>query len=159
MGTDTPTQVIASSPETTAPVPAVVPGMPVPDPAALAASMASMNMAGDSLMTPGLNTSMPALTPNHPVPSPDITNIITPTMPVLNPAMTMTPATPALPVLNPAVMAGMPPPAPAVLASMNYSLPAAAQPGVPVPLTYNNVPTAQAIFTPSTQPQQQVTSS
>jgi len=179
--TDTPTQVIARSPETTAPVPAIAPvavapvatvpavapvldpavmaGMPVPDPAALAASMASMNMAGDSLMTPGLNTSMPALTPNHPVPTPDITNIMTPTMPVLNPAMTMPPATPALPVLNPAVMAGMPPPDPAVLASMNYSLPAAVQPGVQVPLTYNNVPTAQAIFTPSTQPQQQVTSS
>ena len=149
---DTPTHPIASSP----PVldPAVLAGMPPPDPAALAVSMSAMSMS------PAANTTMLTSTP-HVMP-------VTPAhpIPVLNPAVLagMPAPDPAIlanmPVPNPAVLAGMPAPNPAVLAGMPATNPAAlADPAVLASFAGagSNISTTQAMFTmPSSPAAQQV---
>ena len=169
---ETPHQLIASSPPQEVLDPAVMAGMPAPDPASLAASFATMMTPGDQSLGAPLQQApvvspvptpvmapvapVPVMTPAAPVPmmapvAP--VPVMAPVAPV--PAMTpaaavpmMTPATyvemispasvpqmaqmtstpivgGAAAALDPAVLAGMPPPDPAVLASMNFSLPAA----------------------------------
>jgi len=163
---DTPTHPIASSP----PVldPAVLAGMPPPDPAALAVSMSAMSMS------PAANTTMLTSTPHviHPIPvlnpavlagmpAPD--PAILANMPVPNPAVLAGMPAPNLAGIaapNPAVLAGMPAPNPAVLAGM--PAPNLADPAVLASFAGagSNIGTTQAMFTmPSSPAAQQVTSS
>ena len=171
---DTPTHPIASSP----PVldPAVLAGMPPPDPAALAVSMSP---AANTTMLTSTPHVMP-VTPAHPIPvlnpavlagmpAPD--PAILANMPVPNPAVLAGMPAPNLAGIaapNPAVLAGMPAPNPAVLAGMPATNPAALA-GMPAPNLADpavlasfagagsNIGTTQAMFTmPSSPAAQQV---
>jgi len=179
---DTPTHPIASSP----PVldPAVLAGMPPPDPAALAVSMSAMSMspAANTTMLTSTPHVMP-VTPAHPIPvlnpavlagmpAPD--PAILANMPVPNPAVLAGMPAPNLAGIaapNPAVLAGMPATNPAALAGMPATNPAALA-GMPAPNLADpavlasfagagsNISTTQAMFTmPSSPAAQQVTSS
>jgi len=133
---DTPTHPIASSP----PVldPAVLAGMPPPDPAALAVSMSP---AANTTMLTSTPHVMP-VTPAHPIP-------------VLNPAVLA-----GMPAPDPAVLANMPATNPAALAGM--PAPNLADPAVLASFAGagSNISTTQAMFTmPSSPAAQQVTSS
>ena len=149
---ETPHQLIASSPPQEVLDPAVMAGMPQPDPASLAASFATMMTPGASMasqvqaaltITPaGTNPVSPVITP-APVPvalmsAPMVTPLGTSQAPVpmmtsplgvsqapvpvmaeaaVTSVMTSTPMT-GVSGLEPAVLAGMPPPDPALLASI-----------------------------------------
>ena len=84
-------------------------GMPPPDPAALADSIAAMSVAGNVM--PVIPAASLVTAPSDLVTSP-AAPLAAPSEPPV-----------AAPVLNPAVLAGMPPPDPALLASMNLTMP------------------------------------
>ena len=104
--------------------PSVLAGMPPPDPAALADSVSAMSiMTPASPVTPAniAPSPMAAPAPSNIMPTPDLApgNL----MPAA-PQVMATPETQVMaPVLNPAILAGMPAPDPALLASMNLSMP------------------------------------
>jgi len=175
-GEDTPTQAIAASP----PAAAVIAGMPAPDPAALADSLAAISVgaAASSPMVPPaamMTTPIPAAVPVPaavaavPAPAAEYTGTVPAAVaPLMTmPAAVMPPAQPlpvAMPaaVLNPAVLAGMPAPDPAVLAGMPVPDPAVLA-GMPysmpqVPQAVFTMPPAQPAASPAA-PQQQVTTS
>merc|ERR1712098_609555 len=167
-----PNQNIASSPPDVATVPNssildpnVLAGMPPPDPAALAVSLSSMSMASPAVNVMPLPSSVLSSTPNMmsmppAVPAPGLT----PAAPLVMP-QAVSPAAPmAMPVLNPAVIAGMPTPDPALLASFNLgpqvSMPAAGMPGLtPAQQLFTMPQMPPAGVSPVQQQQQQVSSS
>ena len=159
-GEDTPTQAIAASPPAAAVLdPAVIAGMPAPDPAALADSLAAISVgatASSPMVPPAamMTTPIPAAVAAVPVPAAEYTGTVPAAVaPLMTmPAAVMPPAQPvpvAMPaaVPNPAVLAGMPVPDPAVLAGMPYSMPQ-------VPQAVFTMPPAQPAASPAA-PQQQ----
>jgi len=157
---DTPHQEVSASPALD---PSVLAGMPPPDPAALADSVAAMSIMAPSpvvstmplapLVTPSNIVPSPmAAAPSNIMPTPEVATAPPIMMPMAAPLMA--PSEPQVmavsepqvmaPVLNPAILAGMPAPDPALLASMNLSMPQVPG-GVPMAST-------QSLFTMPAQP-------
>ena len=114
--------------------PSVLAGMPPPDPAALADTVAAMSIMAPSpvvstmplapLVTPSNIVPSPmAAAPSNIMPTPELATAPPHMMPVSAPLMAASAPEVMATVLNPAILAGMPAPDPALLASMNLSMP------------------------------------